>query len=664
MHGISATGLLRWATFPLAALLIAFYATAQTPAPTASPPPPSAVEKGGDRLALSDEAIAAFFDRYISGTVDRLELPGGAIVVVRDGRTILAKGYGHADLGTRRPVDIEESLFRGASISKTFTWLLVMQLVEEGRLDLDRNVNAYLDFEIPEAFGRPITMRHLMTHSAGFADRFHGVFDPDVTQPLGQTLRNNIPERAYAPGTTIAYSNYGAALAGYIVQQLRGQPFERVVAERVFQPVGMRRSTFEQPVPAALQPSLVSTYRHGDPEPVEFRTTALGPMGALTASAGDMGRYLAMLLNQGQGAGGAVVAPASLQRMLTLEKPLGPGLESGFGLGFMVGEHRGVRYAGHGGNMTTLATDLEILPEHGLGWYYVFNGQGWNEEARKVRTELLNAAIEQLVRPPAPHVRAHGPSSAKDVAGSYVSTRRQRSGPLMFSALMDTTEAYAEEDGALTTLTSGVERRWLPAGRDRFVEKESGIPLAVTRGPDGRVQRIASAALYPASEFERAPEFVGWVEPVTKFTLVTLVLAVLAAPVGWWVARRRRRKAAAAGTSLPEPSRAARYTRPLARVSFWMIIGTLTAWGLFVAFIAADLTRLFTAPAAVRIFLGVLTMLSAPFAIAIAVDALVAWRDPARGWPRRIGGLLVAAAAVGMAWLFYVLDVTNFSADW
>lgn len=299
----------------LASVLVSLavsYGMARPPQKNLLPPeaPHSAASTPPAQLEASDEAVAGFFDDYISGTIDRLDLPGGAVVVVRNGRPILTKGYGYANLASRRPIGIEDSLFRAASISKTPTWLLAMQLVEEGRLDLDRDVNAYLDFEIPAAFGRPITMRHLMTHTLGFADRFFGVFEaPDASKSLGQQLRENISARVYVPGSTVAYSNYGAALAGYIVERLRGQPFERVVAERIFKPVGMRRSTYAQPVPASLRPLLVSNYAPGSREPAEFRTTALPPMGALTASAGDMGRYLAMLVSGGQGANGRVVAP-------------------------------------------------------------------------------------------------------------------------------------------------------------------------------------------------------------------------------------------------------------------------------------------------------------------------------------------------------------------
>ncbi len=633
-------------------------------APIAAPAFPAAPAGGrGPRPEAGDEAVARFFNDYVSRTMKRLELPGGAIVVVRDGRVLLAKGYGFADLGERRPVDPERSLFRAASISKLLPWLLVMQLVEEGRLDLDKDVNAYLDFRIPEAFGLPITMRRLMTHSAGFPERFHGVFDPDLSEPLGRKLKENIPERVYAPGTTIAYSNYGAALAGYVVERLRGEPWQRLVGKRIFAPLGMRRSTVAQPVPAPLRADLVSTYAYGSTRPGKFRVTPLAPMGALTASPADMGRLLAMLTRGGRSETARIVSPRTLEHMFALQKPLGPGLPDGFGLGFLVGRYRGVHYAGHAGNMSTVATDLELLPERGLGYYYVFNSQGPNEEARRIREDLLHAAIDRFgAAVPLPAPTAQAPSSAADVAGSYISSRRIFSGPLMFSGLMNTTEAVANKDGSLDIESAGILTHWLPAGRDRFVEEKTAIPLALTRGADGRVARIASASLYPAAVFERAPSITSRVPAVAGFSFTVFSLALIAKPIAWAV-RRRRRRAVGFTSGVPEYDRRTLLTR-WARRAYWAMAATLAGWGLFGLCLAIDFEFLFTVPAIVPLGLALLSMLSLPFALLILADAVASWRDPGRSWPTRTGAALLAAACCGISWLFYALDVADPTLAW
>jgi CubicO group peptidase (beta-lactamase class C family) len=642
---------LAWAGLALAA--------AAQPAAESRAPQESAAAGTGRRISASDSEIAGFFDRFIKSKMEDLGIPGAAIVVVRDGRPILARGYGFADTGSRRPVDVENGLFRAASISKILPWLLAMQLVEEGRLDLDRDINLYLDFKIPEAFGRPITLRHLMTHSAGFPERFHGVFDPDLTTPLGKTLRDNIPERIYAPGSRTAYSNYGAALVGHVVARMRGQPWERVVQDRIFDPLAMARSTVAQPVPARWRGLLVSTYHWGSDAPAEFRTTPLAPMGALTASAADMGRLLAMLANEGAGPSGPVVSARTFRKMISLDRPLAAGLADGMGLGFFVGQFRGIRYAGHAGNMTALATDLEILPDHGLAWYYVFNSQGAGEGARKVRDELLRQAIGRFAAPDAPRAIAQGPSNALDVAGSYVSTRRIFSGPLMFSGLMNTTVVRAAPDGGLVIESSGAATRWLPAGRDRFIEAETGIALRATRGSGGEVERIASAALYPAAEFERAPFLVHLVPPIAAFSFGILFLSLLLKPVAWLAGRLRARKA---GAGAPAPP-----TRPLQRwapAAYWTIAATLAGWAAYALCLAFDFSLLFTTPWPVRFGLGLLTALSAPCAAILGADSALSFRDRSGGWMARTGKALVAAAAAGAAGLLYALDVANVSTAW
>ena len=607
-------------------------------------------------ITATDQEIAGFFNERFEAAIRDLGIPGGAIVVVRDGRRILAQGHGLADVGSRTPVDVEKTLFRAASISKLLPWLAVMQLAEEGRLDLDQDVNAYLDFKIPAAFGKPITMRNLMTHTAGFPERFHGVFDPDLSKPLGQMLRENVPQRVYAPGSTIAYSNYGAALAGYIVERLRQQPWAQLASERILDSVGMDHSTVLQPVPAALRTNLASTYSYGDQRPAEFRVTPLAPMGSLSPTAGDMGRLLTMLLRDGEGERGRILAPVTLHRMFALQQPLGPELKDGFGLGFLVGDYHGVHYAGHAGNMSTLATDLEILPEQHLGWYYVFNSQGEREGARQFRDQLLHAAIDRFAASPPQPVKAQDPSSAADVAGDWISTRRLAGGPLWFSGVLNTTSVKAEADGGMTIESGGTITHWLPAGHDRFVEPQTGIALAVRRDQSGRAIRLASALLYPAAEFERPPGWVRGMPFVAFFSFATVLLAAIVRPIAAWFDRRRSKDAV--------PSNRRERSRRWARRSFWIIFVTSLCWGLFGLMLAIDFGNLFAFPAVLRIGLGLLTIATAPLVLIILVDAVLAWRDPSRTVLRRLAATAVAVATAGIAILFYALDVVNLGTNW
>lgn len=598
----------------------------------------------------SDETIAAFVDSYISRAVAERGIPGAAVVLVKDGRAFFERGYGVADYESRRPISPEHSVLRQGSTAKLFVWVLVMQLVEEGRLDLDADVNRYLDFRIPDAFGAPITLRHLMTHTAGFADRVPMVDWESRHAPFAIRVRDNLPERVYAPGSTIAYSNYGAALAGYIVERLRGKPFERVVEERIFEPLSMTSSTLDQPVPGPLQPRLVSNYSASSRTPAPFDSVGLAPAGSASASPRDMGRFVAMLMTGGRP---RVLSPDALARMTQLEQPLGPGISAGLGLGFIVGEYRGVRYAGHGGSMPAAATDLKIFPEQGLGWYIGFNGRGVNGTALPLREELLRAVIDRFYAS-APAVTPELPgglSTAEEVAGAYLPTRRLHSGVMQVFGGLDPLSIAADGDALLIELESG-PTRWLPAGRDRFVESRTGLPLAVARDGEGRVIRLGSPLLNTVSQYEPAPASVRYL-PMLLVAPIILLLQALAAPIGWAVRRLRKD-----GTSRRlKPSGLPRVTQRASAGAFWLILLTTIGWAFYLVVQVVE-PSVFSG---FRTILNLLAIATTFAAALIVADALVAWRDPSCGVWAAAGKAATACAAIAIVWLFFAFDFAAIS---
>src|SRR5690348_12306363 len=178
-------------------------------------------------VQLTAQDAAAFLDGMLPASMAMGDIAGATVAIVKDDTLLLTRAYGLADVEKRTPVSAEETLFRPASISKLFTWTAVMQQVEAGKLDLDHDINDYLDFKIEGYGGQPIKLRHLMTHTAGFEESLLDLLVSDVTKvkPLGDALKDGIPARIYPPGTVPAYSNYGAALGGYIVSRVSGLPF-------------------------------------------------------------------------------------------------------------------------------------------------------------------------------------------------------------------------------------------------------------------------------------------------------------------------------------------------------------------------------------------------------------------------------------------------------
>src|SRR6266436_2192053 len=252
--------------------------------------------------ALERADLEAFFDGIIPLQLERSDIAGATILVMKGGKDLLRKGYGFSDVSKKKPVDPETTMFRLASISKLFTWISVMQLAEQGKVDIDADVNKYLDFQIAPAFGQPVTLRNLMTHTGGFEEEIRDILltDPKQASPLREFLMENQPRRIFPPGEVPAYSNYGVGLAGYIVQRASGQLFEDYVAEHIFQPLAMKHSSFRQPLAESLAPYPSEGYRSNTEKPaVGFEIFSPASAGGVSSTALDMGRFAEALLNGG-----------------------------------------------------------------------------------------------------------------------------------------------------------------------------------------------------------------------------------------------------------------------------------------------------------------------------------------------------------------------------
>src|SRR6202789_2988883 len=256
--------------------------------PSATAPPAAAPTGATAAVPLTADDLNAWLDGYVPYALHTGDIAGAVVAVVKDGQIVTERGYGYSDVAKRTPVDPKLTLFRPGSVSKLFTWTAVMQLVEQGKIDLDADVNQYLDFKIPPYQGKPITMRNLMTHTPGFEDAFKGgIRFSGQVPPLGDVLKRMLPERVFAPGTTPAYSNYGAGLASYIVQRVSGIPFEEYVEHNIFAPLDMTHSSFRQPLPAQLAPFMAQGYPKASEEAKPYELISIPAAGSLAVSGTD-----------------------------------------------------------------------------------------------------------------------------------------------------------------------------------------------------------------------------------------------------------------------------------------------------------------------------------------------------------------------------------------
>jgi CubicO group peptidase (beta-lactamase class C family) len=325
---------------------------------------------------LDSAALGAFFDGLFGAQREAYHVPGASVAVVQNGAMIFARGY--ADVERRTPVAADKTLFRVASISKLFVWTAVMQLVEQGKLDLDADVNTYLkDFKIPPTYQQPITLANLMTHTLGFEDRALGtsVRSAASLQPLGEFLATHMPARVRPPGQLTAYSNYGAALAGYIVSQVSGMPFEQYVEAHILQPLGMQHSSFRQPLPANLATgeAVGYTYANGNFQPHTFEWLQLAPAAALSATATDMANFMIAQLQDGQFGDTRILQAATARAMHQQSFSNDPRV-NGFAHGFAVATLNDQQLLWHGGDIMHFHSALVLLPAHNVGLFVAHNG--------------------------------------------------------------------------------------------------------------------------------------------------------------------------------------------------------------------------------------------------------------------------------------------------
>jgi CubicO group peptidase (beta-lactamase class C family) len=334
---------------------------------------------------IQDTSLEAFFDNTMNSKLEQYHIPNAAVAVVKDGTIVYKKGFGLADIENNVPVDPNTTLFRIGSTSKLITWTAVMQMVEAGRLDLNTDVNRYLDFEIlprlakslQKTIAESVTMTHLMTHTPGFEDHPSMLFrlSEDDLLPLNEYMKNYQPARIFPAGEVAAYSNYGTALAGYIVERLSGQPFSDYVEKNIFSPLNMKNSTYRQP-PILNSPACIAKpYRfiNGSYTEASFEYIMLEPSGSMSSTASDMANFMLAHLSGGTYNGGRILKETTVKEMHKQHFTYDPEL-GGMTLGFMEGVFNEKEVLFHGGSTMLYNTGLYLVPEVNTGIFISYSG--------------------------------------------------------------------------------------------------------------------------------------------------------------------------------------------------------------------------------------------------------------------------------------------------
>ena len=368
------------------------------------------------------DSLPAAIDEMVEEQLVTSEVAGAVVTVVYDGKVFHKKGYGFKNIENEVRIDADDTLFRPGSVSKLFTWVALMQQIEAGKVDLDADVNDYIDFEIPSNGFEPIKIRDLFSHSPGMSDISGFIFyDSKELIPYSEWIKSRVPRRVWAPGVETAYSNFGAALAGYIVEQVSGEPFADYTEKHLFNPLGMTSTTFREPLMGELKENMATGYKVEDGEFVakgpEFLSVVM-PAGSNSATGVDMARFMLAMLNGGELDGAEILKESSVDFLQSNSFSNAPHLP-GMGHGFLIERDESPRLVGHAGNTVDFHSDLVIAPELGFGYFISMSG---GEGSSDARTELTQA-IKGHMFPQKPTPRWEGPEETAPL-GRYRSNRR------------------------------------------------------------------------------------------------------------------------------------------------------------------------------------------------------------------------------------------------
>jgi CubicO group peptidase (beta-lactamase class C family) len=594
--------------------------------------------------------IESFLDELLGSQMEEYHIAGAAVSVVKDGKLFFAKGYGYADLENGIPVDPEQTIFRIGSVTKLFTSTAVMQLVEQGKLDLDADINTYLDFRIPDTYPQPITLKHLLTHTAGFEDRFFEmlVLDADDLTPSREWLVSHIPARVRPPGDCAAYSNYGTSLAGYIVARVSGQPYDQYIQENILDPLGMVHTTARMPMQSDLRAhaSVGYTYEDGAFQvfPDYLGQLAMVPGGAIQASATDMARFMIAHLQDGRYSDenipeARILKEITAQQMRNTLYTHDPRL-LGTAYGFFDFSDNGQRTIGHSGEADPINSLLLLLPDQDLGVFVSYNSEGGGDLTnqhlgfqRAFFDHYYPAPAVEPIQPPADFAERAG-----RFEGSYRLTRSSYTTLERVMGLMSTVQISDSGDGALLFTTPWGEWRFVEVEPLYFRQVDGQFGIVFREDDRGRITHMFTD-LTPMFAFEK----LNWYEtPGFNMALalgcVLIFLSMILVASILFIRNRRL-----SGDRKPAPRGA--------RVAHWIILGISVLNLLFLVgtVLWGNPVPLFGVSMIYKIVLG-LGVLAAVLTIGALVYTVLAWKNSYWGIAARLYYTLVTVAAVAFVW--------------
>ncbi len=612
-----------------------------------------------DKPEMTAADVGAFLDGIIPPQLTQNDIAGMTISVVKDGKLLFAKGYGYSDVKTKKSVSPETTLFRPGSVSKLFTWTAVMQLVEQGKLDLNKDVNEYLDFKIPEAFGKPITLKDILTHTPGFEEQIKDLFTIGSNTPnLGEYVKTHIPTRIFPPGTVPAYSNYGTALAGYIVERVSGKPFDDYLEENIFKPLGMTHSTFRQPLPGNLAPDMSSGYQLASDEPKEFEMINAFPAGSLSSSALDMSKFMLAHLQNGKLGEAQILKPETAKQMYSRLYTMDEGMP-GMAHGFYEESRNGHRIIGHGGDTMWFHSDLHLIHDAGVGFFISYNSQSRGHSSpREVIWEAFLDRYFPYKIPDVPTLET-AKQEAQAVVGNYIGSRRAEASAYRSLAVIGEVAVTANEDGTIQVPmlmgANGKPINWRAVAPMTFQEVDGQDKIIFKPDQNGRMQLVMR---YPFMTFTRVGTLDNGklITPIVGLSLGIMILTLILWFVAWWVRRSYGHKLEL--TPLEWKLRWA------VRIVFALNLIFVISLAAFVTYAFSHLEALSDSGTTKLWIIQFIGLIASIGSLVVFYNAFHTWRSKNfRIWGK-LQATIFALACIGVLWFVYAANLLSFKSNY
>ncbi len=494
------------------------------------------------------QEVKAFIDKFFAQKMQDEHVPGAVVALVKDGEILFTKGYGYADVEQKIPVTPDKTLFRVASLSKLFTSTAVMQLYEQGLLDLHQDVNQYLKpFQIENPYPEPVTTANLMTQTDGSSQQLFGIAARTASQmlPLEKFIPKHMPPITWRPGELYSYSNMGITLTGYLVESLSGKPFTQYIDENLLQPLDMRHSSFHQPLPPSLASDLAVGYefKNGNFQKLPFLYLNIAPAAALSTTATDMAHFMIAHLQNGRYKNSRILKDETAQLMHQQHFTHHPKLP-GAAYGFHELVENNIRAIGHFGGLRGYSCSLVLLPEQNIGLFVATNSI--NLIYTNLIAQFFNHYYPLPEKPTPPKPSANFAERAKRFIGTYRDIEYPRGTLASLGGLGRHLQVKARSNSNLTVETSDfffvgtpVQKPLMPVETLLFLRGSDGAYAAFGEDSQGHIRYL----YHPIGPRIGAYKKIDWYETVPfQLSLVGFyTLLFLSGSITWLVKSWRRR---------------------------------------------------------------------------------------------------------------------------